>query len=131
MMYSNYYCTLPKDCRPRTGNTATPLKQSFRPKMNVQKEENQITLEFSLPGVLKEDVKMNVTENLLILEAIRKGNVEEKNYQYREFGPAEFKTSIQLPEDVDAESIKAQFQNGILRIEMKRVIKPTIQVEIK
>ena len=131
MLYSNYYCTLPKIGRTQTGNTATQLKQSYRPKMNVQKDDAQITLEFSLAGIQKEDVKMNLKDQLFNLEAIRKVNPDEKNYQHREFGPVEYKTSIQLPEDVDAESIKAKYQNGILRISMNRIKKPTIQVEIK
>ena len=130
-MYSNYYCNLPKVCHTRTGNPATHTQDPIRPKMNVQQNDGQITLEFSLAGVLKEDVKMTIKEDVLSLEAQRKPSQGESNYEYQEFGPVEFKTNIQLPKDVNADSIEAQFQNGILKISMNKIVKPNIQVDIK
>ena len=48
MMYSNYYFASPKICRTKPANQT---QHSFRPKMNVQEKENQITIEFALAGV--------------------------------------------------------------------------------
>jgi len=131
MMYSNYYFTLPKVCHPKAKSMASQLQHSYRPKMNVQQNDEQIILEFALSGVLKEDVKMSIKDQMLILEANRKSVYEEKNYHYREFDAINFKSSIQIPEDVATDSVQAQFQNGVLRISLKKVKKPIIQVEIK
>ena len=130
-MYSNYYFASPKSCRTTSRTSANKSENVFRPKMNVQQNDDSIILEFSLAGVAKEDVKLNIQESILELEAQRKLSNDEKNYQYREFGPVTFKTSLRLPDDVSDDSVRAQFQSGILRVEMKIVKKPGIQVEIK
>ena len=130
-MYSNYYFALPKTCRTNSRNASSNLQRSFRPKMNVRQNEKQIILEFSLVGVFKEDIKLSIKDHVLSLEATRKGNQLEKDYQYREFGPIEFKTSLQLSVDVNEDSIQAQFQNGVLKVSMNKATKSNIQVEIK
>lgn len=131
MMYSNYYLDYPKICHPKTRTVSNRLNHSFRPKMNVLQNDVQITLEFSLAGVLKEDVKTSLEDRILSIEAQRKLNQDEKQFQYREFGPVLFKTKVQLPEDVIVDSIQAQFQHGILKISMKKSNKPNFQIEIK
>lgn len=130
MMYSNYYFALPKVCQPKSRIMATNVQKTFLPEMNVQQHDEQIIVEFSLPGILKEDVKMNLKDQVLTLEAHRKAAHEEKNYLFREFGPVTFKTRLQIPEDVVLDSVHAQFQNGVLKISMKKFKKPVIQVEV-
>jgi HSP20 family protein len=130
-MYSNYYFTLPKVCQPKERSMANNTEKTYRPKMNVQQNDEQITVELSLPGVLKEDVKMNLNDLVLTLEAQRKSAHEQKNYLFREFGSVNLKTKLQIPEDVILDSIHAQFENGVLRISMKKSNKPVIQVEVK
>lgn len=129
-MYSNYYFALPKVCQPKSRIMTTNVQKTFRPEMNVQQNDEQIIVEFSLPGVLKEDVKMNLKDQVLSLEAHRKTTHEEKNYLFREFGSLTFKTRLQIPEDVVLDSVHAQFQNGVLKISMKKFKKPVIQVEV-
>ncbi len=130
-MTSNFYFALPNVCQPKLKSMASQIQQSYRPKMNVQQNVEQIILEFSLPGVFKEDVKMSIKDRVLFLEADRKSAYDEKNYHYREFNAVHFKSRIQLPEDVVTDSVLAQFQNGVLRITIKKEKKPIIQVEIK
>jgi HSP20 family protein len=128
MMYSNYYFASPKVCRTKPANQT---QHSFRPKMNVQEKENTITIEFALAGVSKEDINVSIKEGILTLDAHRKLSSEEKNYLYREFGSVSFKNSMRLPEDIDADSIQAQFLNGVLQLRLNKIVKPSFQVEIK
>lgn len=130
-MYSNYYFAAPKVCRTNSKSAGTPVQKSYRPKMNVLHKEDQIILEFSIPGVMKEDVKMSFSEQILTLEAIRKVSQDEKNYKYREFGPVDFKTNVRFADDIDEDKVEAEFQNGILKVVLNKIKKQNIQVEIK
>ena len=78
-----------------------------------------------------EDINLSIKEGTLTLDAQRKPSSEEKNYSYREFGSVSFKSIVRLPEDIDADNVHAQFQNGVLQIRMNKIVKPGIQVEIK
>ena len=132
MMYSNYYFAFPKVCFPKSRCMPTDGLPSWdRPKMNVLQHDDQITLEFAMSGVLKEDVKMSIADRILSIEAHRKEFQDNKNYQHREFGPLKFKSNVRLPERVDLESIHAQFLNGVLKITMNRIKKESIPVDIK
>lgn len=99
--------------------------------MNVQQSDQQIILEFSLVGILKEDVRISIKDRVLSLEARRKETLNEKNYQYREFGPVDLKTKVQLPEDIDQDSVQAEFLNGVLKISIQKVKKTSTQIEVK
>lgn len=130
MINSNYYFAPLKACHTKLDNRASHLPHTFRPKMNVQTKEDQITLEFSLAGVLKEDLKVSIKDSMLSFEASRKEHANQMDYRHREFGPVTFKADIRLPQDVSNETIHAQFLNGILRISMRLLKKQSIQVEI-
>lgn len=131
MIYSNYYFALPKLCYPKKVKHQTDIKRSFRPRMNVLTDENQVVLEFSLAGVRKEDLKLQVDNRMLILEAERKAQHEEKNHKHTEFGSVVFKTRIQLHEDLLVESLKAEFTNGVLQIRIAKNHKQKTTIEIK
>jgi HSP20 family protein len=71
-----------------------------------------------LPGVKREDVKVNIADNILTLEGERKLEQEQKREGYyhceRRYG--KFRRSISLPEGARADQAAAQFKDGILGI---------------
>jgi HSP20 family protein len=76
-----------------------------------------------LPGVSEDDVRIEVRENVLTVSGERKTESEEKRNGYyrveRSFGT--FSRSLTLPEGVDADSIEANFDKGVLEV---RIPKP-------
>lgn len=69
-----------------------------------------------------EDIKVNVTKDYLTLSGETKSSSEKKgkNYYYQERAAGSFYRTVRLPVDVVAESAKAKYENGTLRIELKK-----------
>jgi len=80
------------------------------------------TIGAKLPGVSKENVSVEVKDDVLILEGERPANPEisEDNYYRRErfYGP--FKRAFTLHQNIQPDLIKARFKDGVLEIEMPR-----------
>ena len=94
----------------------------WRPAVDIYETENGIVIEVELPGVGKEDVAVEVEDDVLMLKGERLANphVKEDNYYRRErlYGP--FKRSFTLQQNIQPALIKATFKDGILRIEIPR-----------
>ncbi|MBK6859918.1 MAG: Hsp20/alpha crystallin family protein [Saprospiraceae bacterium] len=133
MMYSNYYFPYPKTFRVKS-NCAVDYKpavdQSIRPKMNAYEKDEQLIIEFSMPGVLKEDASIQLENKLLHLNAKRIQKSEDAKSLHKEFADVSYKRSIQLPEDIDTESLKARFENGVLYVQMNRIKKVTHSISV-
>ena len=75
-----------------------------------------------LPGVTRDDVTLNLQEDVLTLEGARRPPQEENvNWQRRERAYGSFSRAVQLPFRVDADKVQARFNNGILEIELERL----------
>ena len=133
MMYSNYYFPYPKAFRSKAScavDNSTKTNHHIVPKLNAFQKENELHLEFSMPGVLKEDTKLQLEKLVLTITAKRKLSNQEGTAMHKEFGDATYERKIQLPEDIDTESLKARFENGVLFVQMNRIKKPIHKIEI-
>ncbi len=83
------------------------LPGSREPLIDVQESDKQITVIAEIPGVSKEDVDLEVTNDSLI---IRVDNPERKYYK-----------EVNLPDEVDQESGDAKFNNGVLSITLNKL----------
>ena len=94
------------------------------PRINVYEEDDAYTLEMELPGKTDNDINIELNHNNLTISSKEEKNCNEedkkKKYLVRECYNAQFTRSISVPTDVDEESIKANFKNGILTINMKK-----------
>ena len=115
----------------------TERKCSWMPATNITENEQAFLLEMAVPGFSKEDFKINLEKDILTVssEKGKNENHEEKTdqtYRKREFGRRNFCRSFSLPEAVDKDSIKAEYQNGILMITLpkKEVVKVTKEIQI-
>jgi HSP20 family protein len=92
---------------------------------DVHEREDKFCVRVDLPGLMKEDVKVEVTHDELTIEGERKLEKSEKKEGFyrseRSYGS--FLRSIPIPEYVKAENATATFKNGVLEIEM-----PTLPV---
>lgn len=91
---------------------------AWRPAIEVKEKEGEILVTAELPGVRKEDVKVNITDSALTLEGERKHEKEEKRegYYHSERSYGKFLRSIPLPEGAKADQAAAQFKDGVLEI---------------
>jgi HSP20 family protein len=78
-----------------------------------------------LPEVKKEDVKVTLEKGVLTISGERKFEKEEKNKKYHrvERAYASFVRSFMLPEDADAENVKAEFKDGIPTVHVSKTEK--------
>ena len=74
-------------------------------------------LRADLPGVSLEDVDITLEGNLLTISGERKGATQEGvSYYLNELPYGAFRRSVAVPEGVDADSIKASFEHGVLEV---------------
>lgn len=90
----------------------------WRPLTDISESDDAFTLHVELPGMSKEDVKLNVENNQLVISGERSEMSEEKKQNMhrieRHYG--KFQRQFQLPQNVDASAINATFTNGILDV---------------
>jgi HSP20 family protein len=91
---------------------------SWSPTVEVKEVNGKLLVSAELPGLKKGDVKVQVTEDALILEGERKLEKEEKRegYYHSERSYGHFYRSIPLPEGAILEKATAEFTNGILEV---------------
>ncbi len=94
------------------------MTANFVPPVDVYEDEQFITLKAELPGIEEKDVEITVENNVLTFTGERKMEKEEKqeNFHRVERSYGRFVRSFTLPNTVDPENIKAEFNNGLLKI---------------
>lgn len=88
------------------------------PAIEVKEKEGKLLVNAELPGVKKEDVKVHIDGDTLIVEGERKQEKEEKRegYYHSERSYGKFYRSIPLPEGAKTDQTAAQFNNGVLEV---------------
>ena len=95
---------------------------SFRPRVDIVEKEKSFEIHVLLPGLEKENVSVKVEDNKLMVSGERKQaeKAETDKYLQVESFYGKFKRSFSLPKNVDPETIKAIFKNGILEISVEK-----------
>lgn len=99
---------------PSSSSTGTTI-----PKVNIQETDNEFRVEMAAPGMKKEDFKIELDNNLLSISSELSKEDEEHGdgkYSRREFSYQSFQRSFRLPETVEADKIKAKYEDGVLRL---------------
>ena len=91
---------------------------TFTPKVNTREGEFAYHVDVDLPGVKKEDINVDIKDNVLTVSGERrlKEEVKEKDYYRVETSFGKFSRSFTLPDNVDAENIEAKADNGVLEV---------------
>ena len=86
--------------------------------VNIAETANGFNLEVSVPGINKEDIKVNVEKGLLTISYDKKeeSKSEEAKTIRREFSHRSFKRSFTVADEVNADAIQAKYENGILKL---------------
>jgi len=92
----------------------------FTPRIDVLEKNDKFELLVSLPGLKKDEVNVEVEHDTLVISGERKFNNDNKDEKYHsvESFYGRFKRSFTLPENVNTSNIKAEMNDGILKIEL-------------
>ena len=103
--------------RPSSRETGAEL---WAPEVEVFQKNNELTIRADLPGLKREDVTVDITDNDITIQGERKHEKEEERegYYRSERGYGSFCRVIPLPEGAISEQAKANFKDGVLEITM-------------
>lgn len=115
---------------------AAIAKTDFTPTVNTREGEDAYYVEVDLPGVKKDDMNIDVKDNILTISGERKIEKEdsEKDYYQIESSYGKFERSFSLPDNVDVEGIQAESKDGVLEVvipKVKKEAKKAKKIEIK
>jgi HSP20 family protein len=104
-----------------------PLEDvAWLPQIDVFERDSRLITKVDLPGMKKEDVKVEVTDGHLAISGERKSEAEEKKDDFyrceREYGS--FYRAVPLPPGVKMEDVKATFADGVLEVSVPLPAKP-------
>lgn len=89
--------------------------------LNVYEDEEAVYVAAPLAGIKKEDIDLEYKYGTLNIKCKKNLKTEDAEFKLRmERGAGEFEREVELPQDVDASSIQAQFLNGLLLISFKK-----------
>lgn len=90
----------------------------FIPVVNTREGEFAYHIDADLPGINKEDIKVDINKNVLTISGERKtkAEIKEEDYYKVETAFGKFSRSFNLPENADIENISASSENGVLEI---------------
>lgn len=93
-----------------------PNRSGFAPAVDIVEEKEDYVLRAELPGVSKENIKVEVKENRLTLSGKKENTWSDKSGEYRhaESVHGAFLRAFELPRNVSADSIRAEYNNGVL-----------------
>jgi HSP20 family protein len=117
------------------GSTSDSYRGSFVPKVDVFEEEKAFEVHVAVPGMNKEDFKIDLNEDRLTISGERKYSKEKKEDSLRsvETSYGSFSRTFTLPDNIDLNKIEAEYKNGILEITLpkdeKKIIKANIRVK--
>jgi HSP20 family protein len=110
---------------PTTGGREIPSlrsrREAFVPSLDVFEREGNLVVRADLPGLSKDDVRVEVTDDELVIEGERRHEREvEGSGMYRaERVYGTFRRVVPLPEGVDPGSAEARFDNGVLEVSFR------------
>jgi HSP20 family protein len=104
------------------------------PSIDVAETDKEIEITAELPGLEEKDVQINVADNILTIRGEKKAEKEQKDKNYRlvERSYGSFERSLELPEGIDADAIKANIDKGVLKVTVPKPAPAQVKkVEVK
>ncbi len=104
------------------------------PSIDVTETDKEIEITAELPGLEEKDVQINVADNVLTIRGEKKAEKEEKDKNYRliERSYGSFERSLELPNGVNADAIRANIAKGVLKVTVpKPAPAQTKKIEVK
>lgn len=100
---------------------ASSFSKGVYPNLNIFEKGDSLTIKAEMPGLSKDNLKLEIQKDMLLVSGEVKEQIEEKGYYHRrerEFGT--FARKIKLPYRVNAEKVKASLEDGVLTITLEK-----------
>lgn len=109
-----FYPFLPREAESAVWN--------WNPVVDVYEDENNFVIKAELPGIDKKDISIDLKDRILKLKGERSADneVKEDNYYHRERVSGKFERVFTLPGEIAPEKIKADYKDGVLKIEVPK-----------
>ncbi|HID96194.1 MAG TPA: Hsp20/alpha crystallin family protein [Candidatus Latescibacteria bacterium] len=119
-----------------TSELGYPAAGTWSPRVDVSETDDEIIVSAELPGIDREDIKVNVEDNVLTFSGEKKQEKETKkrNYHRIERSYGSFHRSFTLPTKIESDRVKATFKDGVLTIHLPKADEAKtrqIPVEVK
>ena len=110
-----------------------PKVNATAPAINVKESDKAYTVELAAPGMKKEDFNVHINDegNLVVkMESKNEKKDEDKTTRYlrREFSYSKFEQTLILPDDVKRDAISAKVENGVLTVELPKIVEEKVKV---
>ena len=94
----------------------------WAPLVDITEDDKEYLIKAELPEVNKNEVKVSVQNDILMISGERKYEKEEKNKKYHRVERAygSFARSFTVPEDADGERVSAEFKDGLLKVHLPK-----------
>ncbi|MGE5356268.1 MAG: Hsp20/alpha crystallin family protein [Deltaproteobacteria bacterium] len=108
-----------------------------KPAVNIIDEHDKFILELAVPGLKKDDIDIKIEDKQLIISSSKESKTDEskENFIKMEYNYESFKRIFSVPDSVNANSIKAEYNDGILRLSLMKkeeaIKKGPMMIEIK
>ena len=118
-----------------TTNPDNNMKPTFVPRVDVSETNNEYHVHAELPGMTKENVDIQLSNNNLVIKGHKENQTEvnDKNYHRMERSYGTFQRTIPFTSEINPEGVKATFKNGVLEIDLAKTeetIKNTRKINI-
>ena len=106
------------------------------PAVNIVETKDDFQVEMAAPGMNKKDFNIELDNDMLTISSVKEEtrDQQDENYSRKEFSYQSFKRSFYLPNIVEAENIRAKYQDGVLRLVIPKKeeakTKPVRQISI-
>ena len=94
----------------------------WSPLVDISEDDKEYVIKAEVPEMKKEEIKINVHDDVLAISGERKYEKEEKGKKYHRVERAygSFVRSFTLPEDADGSKINAEYKEGVLKIHLPK-----------
>ncbi|UCG31535.1 MAG: Hsp20/alpha crystallin family protein [candidate division WOR-3 bacterium] len=118
------------------GSSQGDLENYWKPAIDIEESNGNLMVRAEIPGISKEDIKVSVQDDMLMIsgERTRENEKKDKTFHRIERCYGQFRRMIRLPATVDAEKVKATYKDGVLHVTLPKPesLKPKqIDVETK
>jgi HSP20 family protein len=106
----------------RNGKETAAGMGVWAPVVNVREDKSSYYVEAELPGMSKEDIQIEVENNVLSLKGERRSErkEEQESYHFVERSYGSFYRSFALPKNVNADGIQAEYKDGVLHVALPK-----------
>lgn len=92
---------------------------TVQPLVDIYENEEEILVYADMPGVLKENLKVNIDNGTLSLSGIRQ--LESRGAaRWEEFGSIEYRRNFSVPQTINVEKVYAELKDGVLRLHLPK-----------